>query len=133
MRSRSLRGLIPLLALAAIALSARAEQMPPVMVTFGPAPTIIVGQAARLPVYVRDGVGMEGGYPLLLTARAEGTAIEVVRERMTRRDSNERQSGAMVFMVPVFGAQAGDGAVRVEVETYRCSEGRMPYPCPPLV
>ena len=60
--------------------------------------------------------------PVMLSARAEGTAIEVVRGRFLRGDAAQEGDGTLVFRIPVTARGTGDGLVDVRVRSYACEE-----------
>lgn len=134
MRSGPLRRLIPALVVAALVWTAGgtlAQQQPPAAardasIELGEMPRLVAGQAARVPVIVE--VSDEQQDPLIVTFRARGGALDVVRERLHRQDAEqlERPEGArrrLRFLVPVFGADAGSALVDVRVDTYACRRG----------
>jgi hypothetical protein len=60
--------------------------------------------------------------PLLLTPRAEGNAVEVVRGRLFRADAKALPDGSLSFELPVLARSEGTAILRVEVMTYVCRE-----------
>lgn len=60
--------------------------------------------------------------PLLLTPRAEGSAVEVVRGRLFRADAKALPDGSLAFELPVLARSEGTAILRVEVMTYVCKE-----------
>lgn len=100
------------------------EQVTHVSIELGDLPRLVAGQAARVPVIVELSEAQRD--PLLLTFRARGGALDVVRERLNRQDAEEleRPAGSarrrLRFMVPVFGASAGAALLEVRVDTYAC-------------
>jgi len=65
------------------------------------------------------------GLPVLLTARHEGEAFEVVRARWMRSDAEDPEAATLRFGIPVVARAPGSGTLRVRVDTFRCDdEGR---------
>jgi hypothetical protein len=71
-------------------------------------------------------IGGAGDGPVLLTPTAEGTAVEVVRGRLTRRDAEaiEAQDGrrGLRFAIPIAAHTPGTTVLRVHVQTFVCPE-----------
>jgi hypothetical protein len=61
------------------------------------------------------------GTPLLLTPKAEGSAVEVVRGRLFRADAKTLPDGTLTFELPVLARSEGTAILRVEVMTYVCN------------
>ena len=67
--------------------------------------------------------------PLLVTPRAQGSAIEVVRGRLMRSDAKDANGNPLVFELPVLARSAGQAVVSVRAQLVRCVAER----CQPLV
>ena len=61
--------------------------------------------------------------PLLVTPRAQGSAIEVVRGRLLRADARDPAANPLVFDLPVLARSAGQAVVSVRALVYRCQDG----------
>jgi hypothetical protein len=59
-------------------------------------------------------------YPLTLTPRIEGAAIELVRGRLLRSDAKPVDAAHLRFEVPVVARSQGTAILRVELMTYAC-------------
>lgn len=85
-------------------------------------PPLTLGDRAEIIAHVE--LSSEGGRPLLVTPTHEGTAIEVVRGRLTRGDAAiETETGSRTrlrFRIPVVARTVGTGVLRVRVDGFRC-------------
>jgi hypothetical protein len=61
--------------------------------------------------------------PMMLTPSSEGTAIEVVRGRLLRAESEDPAAEALKFRIPVVARGTGTAVLRVRVLAYAC-DGR---------
>lgn len=59
-------------------------------------------------------------YPLTLTPRIEGAAVELVRGRLLRSDAKLIDATHLRFDVPVVARSQGTAILRVELMTYAC-------------
>nr|MDQ3036842.1 hypothetical protein [Myxococcota bacterium] len=80
-------------------------------------------------VIARVQLGDGAGRPMMLTPSTEGTAIEVVRGRLTRADAEERQGTddavrELRFRIPIVARMVGTAVVRVRVDGFACRESR---------
>jgi hypothetical protein len=76
---------------------------------------------ASIPVIVSLPSGAD--HPLLLTPSVEGSAVELVRGRLTRADAKNLDPQHLRFELPVVAKSEGTAILRVEVMTYACSPG----------
>ncbi|HEX4354956.1 MAG TPA: hypothetical protein VHZ95_18625 [Polyangiales bacterium] len=58
--------------------------------------------------------------PLLLTPRIEGSAVEVVRGRLSRSDGKVLDETHLRFEIPIVARSEGTAILRVDVNTYAC-------------
>ncbi|MCS6799174.1 MAG: hypothetical protein NZ898_11720 [Myxococcota bacterium] len=61
--------------------------------------------------------------PLVLTVRAEGDALEVLRRRLLRVDAARPSDDPLELRVPVLGRAPGTAVLRVRLETWSCRVG----------
>lgn len=66
----------------------------------------------------------EGASPLLVTPRAEGDAVEVVRGRLVRSDADDPRAVPLRFRIPIVARSAGVAVLRVRVDGFACERGR---------
>lgn len=59
-------------------------------------------------------------YPLTLTPRIEGGAVELVRGRLLRSDAKPVDATHLRFDVPLVARSQGTAILRVELMTYAC-------------
>jgi hypothetical protein len=76
--------------------------------------------AAHLGVPVVVQLPAAANAPLLLTPRVEGSAVEVVRGRLSRSDAKALDATHLRFEVPVVARSEGTAILRVDVSTYVC-------------
>ena len=74
---------------------------------------------ASIPVEVALPTG-SADWPLTLTPRVEGTALELVRGRFLRADAKQVDATHLRFEVPVVARGQGTAILRVELMTYAC-------------
>lgn len=74
---------------------------------------------ASIPVEVLLPAG-SADWPLTLTPRVEGTALELVRGRFLRADAKVVDTTHLRFDVPVVARAQGTAILRVELMTYAC-------------
>jgi len=110
-----------LLALAALGSAVAIAQVP---VELDGPETLATGARATLEVRVHGAAGM----PVLVTPRAEGAALEVVRGRLMRPDAVDPEAEPLVFRVPVVAREPGPARVRVRVRTFACPDGDECHP-----
>jgi hypothetical protein len=60
--------------------------------------------------------------PVLLTPTVEGTAVEVVRGRLTRADAEHAADG-LRFAIPIAAHMEGIAVLRVRAQTFACTPG----------
>lgn len=77
---------------------------------------LTVGDRAEVIASVRGAAS----HPLLLTPRAEGTALEVVRGRLLRADARDPDASVLELRIPVVARRAGTSVLRVSVSGYAC-------------
>jgi hypothetical protein len=65
---------------------------------------------------------------LLVTARGQGAALEIVRGRLLRADARDPAGSPLVFDLPVVAREPGTAVVRVRAAAYQCRDGE----CEPL-
>lgn len=58
--------------------------------------------------------------PVMVTPRAEGAAVEVVRGRLLRPDAEDPEGSPLVFRIPIVAREPGPARVRAAVQTFRC-------------
>lgn len=58
--------------------------------------------------------------PVMVTPRAEGAAVEVVRGRLLRPDAEDPEASPLVFRIPIAAREPGPARVRAHVQTFRC-------------
>ncbi|MBX3247114.1 MAG: hypothetical protein KF901_08040 [Myxococcales bacterium] len=58
--------------------------------------------------------------PVLVTPTHEGTAVEVVRGRLTRADAADPRARPLRFPIPIVAKESGVGVVRATVTTFEC-------------
>ncbi|AKF05070.1 hypothetical protein DB32_002219 [Sandaracinus amylolyticus] len=109
-----------MLAISIATFVARAQSAPAIEVALDPPARIAVG--ARAEVIVRVRAGERAGRPMLITPSSEGSAIEVVRGRLTRGDA-EDASGELRFRVPIVARTAGTAVMRVRIDGFECEAG----------
>jgi len=56
----------------------------------------------------------------MVTPRAEGDAVEVVRGRLLRPDAVDPAASPLVFRIPIAAREPGPARVRVEVHSFVC-------------
>ena len=61
-----------------------------------------------------------GDVPVMVTPRAEGAAVEVVRGRLLRPDAVDAAASPLVFRIPIVAREPGPARLRVRVETFAC-------------
>ena len=81
-------------------------------------PELIAGQRAM----VVAEVDVAPELPLLVTPRSEGTALDVVRGRLTRGDALDSDTRPLQFRIPVVARTAGTAILRVHLTTFRCDD-----------
>ncbi|UJR82305.1 hypothetical protein [Sandaracinus amylolyticus] len=108
------------LAITLAALVARAQSDAAIEVALDPPARLAVG--ARAEVIVRVRASERAGRPMLITPSSEGSAIEVVRGRLTRGDAEEA-GGELRFRVPIVARTAGTAVMRVRVDGFACEAG----------
>jgi hypothetical protein len=82
--------------------------------------------AAHLGVPVVVQLPAAANAPLLLTPRVEGSAVEVVRGRLSRSDAKALDATHLRFDVPVVARSEGTAILRVDVSTYVCEPRCVP-------
>jgi hypothetical protein len=82
--------------------------------------TLFVGEASSLSIKVA--LPSDAAQPLLLTVHAEGSALDVVRGRMSRESARTLPSSALSFAVPVIGRVPGTAVVRAHARFFRCTD-----------
>jgi hypothetical protein len=82
--------------------------------------------AAHLGVPVIVQLPAASNAPLLLTPRIEGSAVEVVRGRLSRSDAKALDATHLRFEVPVVARSEGTAILRVDVSTYVCEPRCVP-------
>jgi hypothetical protein len=82
-------------------------------------PAVAVGD--RFEVLVVVELGPEADAPILLTPRAEGSAIEAVRGRLLRADAEDPNGTPLRFRVPFVARAEGQAVLHLHVLTYRCT------------
>ncbi len=65
-------------------------------------------------------VWAEAERPVMVTPRAEGDAVEVVRGRLLRPDAVDPEASPLVFRIPIAAREPGPARVRVEVHSFTC-------------
>ncbi|MBO6936992.1 MAG: hypothetical protein JJ863_18620 [Deltaproteobacteria bacterium] len=65
-------------------------------------------------------VWAEDERPVMVTPRAEGDAVEVVRGRLLRPDAVDPGATPLVFRIPIAAREPGPARVRVEVHSFTC-------------
>lgn len=104
-----------------------ATDEPAIVVRLEPPPQLMVG--ARAEVIARVQLGDRAGRPMLLTPSAEGTAVEVVRGRLTRADADVAEGAPgedareLLFRIPIVARMVGTAVVRVRVDGFSCRDG----------
>ena len=120
-----LAGLLPCLLSLLLSPGAAVGEEPDVpkrlRLALGSLPALEVGKRATLEV--RLFFPGEESRPLLLTASAEGVAVDVVRGRMMRGDAEDPAGSPLVFRVPLVARAAGTSVLRVRVDGYVCRPG----------
>jgi hypothetical protein len=103
--------------------SARAEAGPGLELRLSAPPALEVG--ARASIVAELFIPGERAAPLLLTPTAEGTAVEVVRGRLTGRDGapmgSEDGRRALRFAIPIAAHMEGISVLRVRAQTFVCA------------
>lgn len=61
---------------------------------------------------------------LLVTARGQGAALEIVRGRLLRADARDPAASPLVFDLPVVAREPGTAVVRVHAAAYDCRDGQ---------
>ncbi len=65
-------------------------------------------------------VWAEPEMPVMVTPRAEGAAVEVVRGRLLRPDAVDPEASPLVFRIPIVAREPGPARMRAVVQTFRC-------------
>jgi len=115
---RSSRRLVGALALTLFTSPLSAADAAPSVSIRGP-DTLAPGEHASIPVLVSLDAA-SAPFPLTLTPRVEGTAVELVRGRFLRADAKAVDATHLRFDVPVVARGLGTGIMRVELMTYAC-------------
>ncbi|MEM1415788.1 MAG: hypothetical protein AAGH15_12850 [Myxococcota bacterium] len=108
---------VPFVAALLVAAPTGAQPGALVSARFEPPAPLRVGDRRMVVLEVR-GVGAD--LPVLVTADEEGTAIEVVRGRLTRLDAEDPAAPALRFPVPLVARAAGTSVLRAELRTFVC-------------
>ncbi|MEO0323645.1 MAG: hypothetical protein AAF447_11865 [Myxococcota bacterium] len=77
--------------------------------------------------------GVEAGLPVLITTAEEGTAIEVVRGRLTRLDAETPDAEPLRFPIPLVARAPGTSVLRAELRTFACAGSAPDAPCDEVV
>jgi hypothetical protein len=88
----------------------------PMSVDVRPAGALVAGTRADLLI---DATLPEGA-PLLVTVRALGEAVEVLRGRLLGKDATRQPGGQLRFEVPLRARAAGSAELRVMLDGYVC-------------
>jgi len=81
--------------------------------------TLALSAHTSIPVLVGLAPG-GAAFPLTLTPRIEGAAVELVRGRLLRSDGKPVDETHLRFDVPVVARSVGTAILRVELVTYAC-------------
>jgi len=65
-------------------------------------------------------VWAEADRPVMVTPRAEGDAVEVVRGRLLRPDAVNPSASPLLFRIPIAAHEPGPARIWVEVQSFRC-------------
>ena len=77
--------------------------------------------------------GVETELPVLVTTAEEGTAIEVVRGRLTRLDAEAPGAEPRRVPIPLVARAPGTSVLRAEVRTFACEGPTDDAPCDEVV
>lgn len=101
-----------------------APEPPAIEVVLEPPARLAVG--ARAEVIARVRLRDHAGRPLMLTPATEGTAIEVVRGRLTRADADAQteESDELRFRIPIVARMVGTAVLRVRIDGFACRAAR---------
>jgi hypothetical protein len=88
----------------------------PMSVEVRPSGALVAGARADLLV----DTALPDGAPMLVTVRALGEAVEVLRGRLLGKDGRRQPSGVLRFEVPLRARAAGSAELRVTVDAYVC-------------
>jgi hypothetical protein len=118
-------GLVAAVVIACVA-SARAQPAERSVIEVVLEPPARLGVGARAEVIARVRLGEDAGRPMLLTPATEGTAIEVVRGRLTRADADAQtdDGGELRFRIPIVARMVGTAVLRVRIDGFACRDGR---------
>ena len=70
--------------------------------------------------FVELRVWADAQMPVMVTPRAEGDAVEVVRGRLLRPDAVDPEASPLVFRIPIAAREPGPARVRVDVQSFTC-------------
>jgi hypothetical protein len=87
-----------------------------VSVDVRPGGALVAGSRADLVV----DASLPPGSPVLVTVRALGEAVEVLRGRLLGADGTVSEDGGLRFEVPLRARAAGSAELRVTVDGYAC-------------
>ena len=100
-----------------------APEPPAIEVVLEPPARLAVG--ARAEVIARVRLREHAGRPMMLTPVTEGTAIEVVRGRLTRADADAPEaSDDLRFRIPIVARMVGTAVLRVRIDGFTCRASR---------
>lgn len=103
-----------------IAVAAGGARAEPSLLTISSEHVLRVGEASTLTIEVD--LPSDAAKPLLVTVRAEGAALEVVRGRVSREDARASQTSKLAFAIPVVSHAPGSSVVRAHLRYFRCAE-----------